>query len=308
MKNLISFSILLLFFIFKCSLIKNETGRFQKPSDDVVLAFSVTCDMRDYSGDNPDYFRGVCERLSEGGPGTFMISPGDIDPPEQVYQTIKKYIQPDYLWYPVVGNHESETPEDMAWLREYNREGNSLPNIVRTGPAGSEETTFSFDYGPVHFAVINQYYNGFSDSALDGYICDSLFQWLINDLTSTEKEIILVAGHEPAYPLPDETSGRFRHEGDCLNKYPDNRDRFWETLSEFGVKAYLCGHTHNYSIAKFDGVWQVDAGHARGTGDTGAQSTLLMFYITADHEVWVYTYRLNFDTNKYGLSEIQLLD
>jgi hypothetical protein len=30
------------------------------------------------------------------------------------------------------------------------------------------------------------------------------------------------------------------------------------------VTAYICGHTHNASIAKINGLWQFDAGHARG--------------------------------------------
>ncbi len=34
-----------------------------------------------------------------------MISPGDIDPPELVYKTVKRYIGVDYIWCPVIGNH-----------------------------------------------------------------------------------------------------------------------------------------------------------------------------------------------------------
>ena len=45
-----------------------------------------------------------------------MISPGDIDPPEDVYNDLQNYIRNNYLWYPVAGNHEAETIEDMNWF------------------------------------------------------------------------------------------------------------------------------------------------------------------------------------------------
>ena len=68
-----------------------------------------------------------------------------------------------------------------------------------------------------------------------------------------------------------------------------------------GVTAYICGHTHNFSAYLYDGVWQIDAGHTRGFGDTGARSTFLMFYVLDDGSVWYYPYRLNLDSYNYEL-------
>ena len=45
-----------------------------------------------------------------------MISPGDINPPQQVYADLQNYISTNYLWYPVTGNHEAETIVDMNWF------------------------------------------------------------------------------------------------------------------------------------------------------------------------------------------------
>ena len=102
--------------------------------------------------------------------------------------------------------------------------------------------------------------------------------------------------------LPDTDTGRVRHDGDSLDQYPANRDRFWTLLEDTGVTAYVCGHTHNYSAKKFGLVWQVDSGHARGLGDTGAPSTFLMFYATAADELWLYPYRMDGATNEYELA------
>jgi len=69
---------------------------------------------------------------------------------------------------------------------------------------------------------------------------------------------------------------------DSLNANPANRDRFWKLLNKAGVLAYICGHTHNYSVVKIEGVWQIESGHARGKGDLGAPSTFLIIHVNGD--------------------------
>ncbi len=291
-----------LFFI-GCSVQETEFIPFTIPEGNIQVAFSVAADMRGFTGDTRYYFRTTCEQIAFGGRSDFMISPGDIDPPEGVYQTIQKYIGEDHIWYPVIGNHDAETHADMDWLRLFNWKGKSLPNAVNVGPVGSRETTYSFDYGDAHFIVINEYYDGISDTGTDGDVVDSLYEWLVDDLKTNTLPIVFVFGHEPAYPQPDEENGRVRHAGDSLNLYSVNRDRFWNALSSHDVTAYICGHTHNYSTFQKDGVWQIDVGHARGAGDTGARSTFVMFYVMANGSVWYYTYRFDLDGYKWELTD-----
>jgi hypothetical protein len=202
-----------------------------------------------------------------------MISPGDIDPPFHVQKTIKEILGENYFWYPVLGNHEVETEEDMEFFRSYLSA--EIPNLVDGGPEKSERTMFSFDFENSHFVVINQYYDGNSTSALDGDISDSVLIWLRNDLAINQKPHIFLFGHEPLISMPDFDNGRMRHQGDNLDKYPDNSFRFQELMREHKVAAYFCGHTHNFSYAKINGIWQIDAGHSRGKGDEGAKSTFL---------------------------------
>jgi predicted phosphodiesterase len=281
---------------------------FQKPSGNVVLCFAVASDMRGYAGSDRRYFRGVCERIRDGGGVDFMISAGDIDPPWLVHQTILDYIGSDTIWYPVVGNHESETAEDMAWLRDYNADGRALPAIINVGPPSSLETTYAFEYGNAHFVVLNQYDDGSSDTGTDGDVADGLFAWLAADLFASTRALTFVIGHEPAYPLPDELSGRLRHELDSLNAHADNRDRFWKLLADSSVMAYICGHTHNYSRSAIDAVWQIDSGHARGSADSGAKSTFLIFYIMDDDQVWLHTYRQDAVSQEYRLDSTTALN
>ncbi len=268
--------IISLLIITSCSTDKQQVLNDQN----AVLTFIVNADTRKYAGERYDslqYFLGNCEAVKKAGEGAFMVSVGDIDPPEPIYNTVKKVLGKNYPWYPVVGNHEAETPEDMAFLRELSHE--DLPNILRKGPKNGTETTYSADYKNTHIVVLNEYYDGQSDVGTNGDITDSLYNWLKNDLEQNSKPFIFVFGHEPLVSIPDYQNGRHRHKGDNLDNHPENSHRFQQLLKKYDVTAYICGHTHNVSYAKINGLWQFDAGHSRGMGDTDAPSSFLKFFV-----------------------------
>jgi hypothetical protein len=273
------------------------------------FTFFVTSDQRQYAGpsyNRKNYFRGVVEAVRNQGGSVFMVSPGDIDPPQDSKWTIEQVLGTDFLWYPVVGNRELTGKgievsygANMQWLRDYELDANGVgtpPNIVNTGPSGCVETTYSFDYENAHFVVLNEYCDTDGDDVTDGDIPNHLYQWLVDDLAATTKEHIFIFGHEPAYPQPDADNGRARHMDDSLNKYQTNRDNFWNILKTVGVVAYFCGHTHNYSAVQVDGIWQLDSGHARGQGDAGALGTFLLVHVNGSI-VTFKAYRGNHDGN-----------
>jgi hypothetical protein len=302
-------------------------GRSESVLSQSSFVFAVTNDQRRYTGPNTayniydecEYYRGACEAIDALGAGAFMIVPGDLDPTLNTEWTISNVLGSSYLWYPVVGNHElpsatnyyvdypggqlhgDTTGVNMDWLRNYDYDPNGLgnpPDIVNDGPSGCPQTTFSFDYEEAHFVVLNEYCDLGGDTATDGDVPDHLYNWLVDDLAANSLPFVFVIGHEPAYPRPDEDTGRERHMLDSLNQHEANRDRFWNLLVAEGVTAYLCGHTHNYSAVRIDengviggaGVWQIDAGHARGVGDTGSPSTFVRV-IVGSGQVTYQTYR-----------------
>lgn len=273
--------------------------------------FVVAGDMRSYSGpgynDKPDCFRGVCEAIAEVGPGAFMVCPGDLDPVDGVDWTIRTYLGETYPWYPVVGNHElpgeGRSPRggsNMDWLRAYNEGGDSLPNVVNIGPPGCEETTYSFDYENTHFIVLNEYFDGESDTEAWGDISDVSLEWLEADLAASDKQHAFVFGHVPAYRQIDTDTGANGYMIEGAND-PDTRiaarwQRFWNLLVEYDVAAYICGHTHNFSAVEIEGVWQIDAGHSQGMGGNPASpSTFVVVHV--DEEAVSYdVYRLKTGT------------
>lgn len=267
------------------------------------FSFIATADMRNFAGpehQSSEFFLGTCEAIKAVGQGAFMVSPGDIDPPKQVSDTIKKVLGEDYPWYPVVGNHESETPEDMDWLRNQGRP--DVQGLVRSGPDNGEETTYSFDYKNAHFVVLNEYYDGQSDTGSNGDITTPLYLWLKTDLEENTKPVVFVFGHEPILSIPDYHNGRHRHQGDSLNAHPENSHRFQQLLRKHKVTAYICGHTHTFSYSNINGLWQLDAGHSRGLGDTGAPSTFLKFLV-GKRSCWVEVYRDDANGGPYLLTQ-----
>jgi len=252
LKKFLNLKIITLVFIF--SLL--PTGFMAIGDEARSFHFTVTSDMR-Y---NDKLFRKVCRAIKEkaGGPGAFHISSGDIEPAAENHRIINEEFGDDTTWYVVVGNHELDNAEgsDMKWIRN---EFHSLPYIVNKGPVNCEETTYSFDYQNAHFVVLNEYYNGASDTGTDGDIVPELLEWLKNDLDKNAKPFVFVFGHEPAFCMPDEYWKSARHHKDSLDKYPGNRDAFWSLLEDKSVIAYICGHTHRYSHSRHnDGrVWQI---------------------------------------------------
>jgi len=229
------------------------------------LVFIVAADMRNFAADGEwsKNFSGACEAVKDVGAGSFMISPGDLDvrPPAAVRDMIDKTIGEDYPWYPVLGNHDPESPATMEYLREYSK---TVPNVVNRGPEGTEETTYSFDWGDAHFVVLNVYFDGARDWGLKGDVVPALLEWLEADLAATSKSRVFVFGHEPLMAMPDMDNGRIRHQGDSLDENPENAFAFHQLMLKHDVDAYFCGHTHNTSYAKINGLWQLDPGHARG--------------------------------------------
>jgi hypothetical protein len=167
----------------------------------------------------------------------FMVLLGDIDPPSNTEDAITTALGSVYK-YPVVGEHDFENPANMNWF--YAVYDNQPESHVRSGPVNGEKTSYSWDYGFVHFVVLNEYYNGSGDTATDGDVCNALYNWLAADLAANTKPFIIVMGHEPAYVEFGDKAGN------SLDKYPVRRDRFWSLLESYNAKAYFCGHTHYY--------------------------------------------------------------
>lgn len=261
----IPFRFLLTLLVLLAGTIPSRAQRSAEP-----FSFIVSSDQRDHATEpfrTREFTLAGYEAINKAGKGSFMIVVGDMDPPTATNELIATVLGQEYLWYPVIGNHDIEVEANTEFLRKKNRGEQSLPYVVRKGPAGCEETTYSFDWNGVHFVILNVYYDGKSDKGTDGNIVPELLSWLEEDLMQNTKKRILVFGHEPLYPFLDMDNGTARHLADALDKYPDNAIIFHRLLVKHGVSAYFSGHTHCASYANINGLWLINSGHIYGQED-----------------------------------------
>lgn len=98
---------------------------------------------------------------------------------------------------------------------------------------------YSFDYGDVHFAVLN---TGDTMETGDMGLTNSQINWLKEDLLSTDKKWKIVAMHNPLY-----SPGKYGSDPSYNSVAKFLRGQLNELFSQCGVDLVLNGHDHVYS-------------------------------------------------------------
>ncbi len=128
--------------------------------------------------------------------------------------------------FPVLGNHEYFTPRAVPALAVH-----SVP--AGTVPVADRGRYYSFDWGDVHFVVLDT--NDPLEASIKG--TGRMLDWLDNDLESTRKFWRVACFHHPAYPND-------HHKDDPITTVV--RDRVIPILEKYDVQLVLSGHEHNY--------------------------------------------------------------
>jgi hypothetical protein len=166
---------------------------------------------------------------------TFILSNGDLvndgdeesEWDEQLFDPKYRSIQielADIQFISAIGNHE----ENGLLFEKYF----PYPFV--------ENRYWSFDYGPAHFALIDQYVDYDENSAQ--------LQWLADDLASSDKPWKFLCLHQPGWSAGN-------HENDkIVQKY------IQPLCVQYGVAIVFAGHNHYYARAVVDGVQHITTG------------------------------------------------
>jgi hypothetical protein len=136
----------------------------------------------------------------------------------------------------------------IAWSCIGNHDGHSANSNAQTGPyydiftfpkqgecggvASGTEAYYSFDFGNVHFIVLDSYE---TDRSVGG----PMYNWLEDDLQTTTAYWIVGVWHHPPY-------SKGSHNSDTSTELKQMRENFLPLLENYGVDLVLSGHSHSY--------------------------------------------------------------
>jgi len=161
------------------------------------------------------------------------------------------------------GNHEGY-PAPKGSMLDYQYTGQlfgalwPLPFIGGAAQPGTYNLGpyyYSFDYGPVHFTVLDS----FTDPAIDPdqiYIKSDQLSWLSTDLSQTTKKWKIVFLHVPPYcsaPLSEKDFG---------TEQVNIQSKVVPILKANGVQLVMAGHQHYYARCEKDGIRYLTLGGA----------------------------------------------
>jgi hypothetical protein len=189
------------------------------------------------------------------------------------YQAKMFNMYPDMLrqsvTWPTLGNHDGASADSPTQTGPY-YDIFSLPrNGEAGGVASGTEAYYSFDYGNIHFIVLD---SQDSSRAVGG----PMLTWLESDLQASNSDWNIAFWHHPPY-----TKGS--HNSDTETALIEMRQNVLPILENHGVDLVLTGHSHSYERSKFidghygssstfsDATHVVQSGSGRTDG-TGAYS------------------------------------
>ncbi|UQA55492.1 metallophosphoesterase [Polyangium aurulentum] len=159
--------------------------------------------------------------------------------------------------WPTLGNHEGQSSDSQTQTGTYYT-AYVLPKAGEAGgmPSGTE-AYYSFDYGNVHFVVLDSHDTSSKPGSPE-------LVWLQSDLAATNQDWIIAYWHHPPY-----TKGS--HNSDTEAQLVTMRENVLPILEAAGVDLVLGGHSHIYERSFLvDGAYNTPttaSGHIKDSGD-----------------------------------------
>lgn len=131
---------------------------------------------------------------------------------------------------PVMGNHEAYS---LDWKMVEPNIYLTLFALPENGPAGLRRYAYSYDYGDVHFIVLNTQLNELGD--WHPHLLEEQKAWLVQDLTATQKKWKVVLMHRGIWEHP------FRGPLDEIGQ------TFVPVFDKYHVDLVFTAHVHSYA-------------------------------------------------------------
>ena len=157
------------------------------------------------------------------------------------YQSKMFNMYPDMLrqsvTWPTLGNHDGASADSATETGPY-YDIFSLPrNGEAGGVASGTEAYYSFDYGNIHFVVLDS-----QDSSRA--VGSPMLSWLESDLQASSADWNIAFWHHPPY-------SKGSHNSDTETALVQMRQNVVPILENYGIDLVLTGHSHSYERSKF---------------------------------------------------------
>ena len=171
---------------------------------------------------------------------TLVLHSGDwVSDGGREYKWDDQYFDPSYknmhelqATMPIVGTPGNHMARGLSIFKKY----------FPVQYAGSRGVYRSFDYGPAHIVLIDQYYARYSTGS-------EQYKWLENDLKNSSKKWKILVFHAPGWTV----EGHHNNNSDV--------QRYIQPLAKkYGVSLIINGHNHFYARAMVDGVAHITSG------------------------------------------------
>ncbi|UCG04163.1 MAG: metallophosphoesterase family protein [Candidatus Heimdallarchaeota archaeon] len=197
-----------------------------------------------YTTEIPEKFKQILKNMNASQPD-LVFAVGDLIANDGIYEKDFKFLQKQWdTYFKVINNYTHEIP----WIYAIgnhdaplnHNESSFTDVVVQPKTPDKLERYFSFDYGPVHFIILDTERNGGNTYEIVG----EQWNWLVEDLSSPRQAIhTLIIMHKPLtspYVPPYWTNQRglfAREETGAL---------FQELCENYSVTAIICSHDHMY--------------------------------------------------------------
>ncbi len=207
--------------------------------NDSAIGFYAYGDTRTYPGTHDQVAEKILKDVSlHPEMQTFIVSTGDLvenGNKEDNWQN--QFFSPDYehlqkmlatLPYVVsMGNHEGQ---GVLFGKYF-----PYPEFV------SDRYYYSFDYGPAHFTIVDQF-TSYSEGSTQ-------YDWLVNDLATSDKKWKFILLHKPGWSA-----------GGGHSNNSKVQTLIQPLCLTYGVQFVLAGHNHYYARALVNGVNHITTG------------------------------------------------
>ena len=181
-----------------------------------------------------------------------------------LFDTYADRLQNSLIWS-TIGNIDGEYINSGSSIVGAYYDIFSFPTAGESGGVASgTESYYSFDYGNIHFIVLNSFEEDRSVGA-------TMYNWALNDIQNTTQQWIVALWHHPPYSKGWHTSEGLQYYGDPAEiELIEMRENIVPMLEANGVDLVIAGHSESYERSYFiNGHYGESASFDFGTHTVG---------------------------------------